>query len=168
MFRTEEQYKKELFKLNLVGRDEFYTHLIIQEYPLWVNQIIRGESIQKSEVDFLIKRRGFNKQEATNLRSLAKFLNTNSDSIIKFTTNHNNMKTPDAIKHLQKELKKDKGYRETWVANIAMPFYDEFNRWKKKNPGKHPNSQDIHKIGNKAAEDFLKILCDQIEYPSGR
>jgi hypothetical protein len=62
-------------KLDVQGRDDFRTSLIVQEFPFWVEAIRSGYAlIAKSEVEALIKRRGFNKSEATKFRGLATFL----------------------------------------------------------------------------------------------
>jgi len=65
------------------------------------------------------------------------------------------MKNP--IKKLVKSLHKDEGYYESWKANIAMSFYDQYNRTKKTK--KYLNNKDIHDIANQAAEEFLSLLC---------
>lgn len=49
-------------------------------------------------------------------------------------------------------IKKDSGYRESWKANIAMAFYDEFRRTPS---SKRTNLKAIHKIANKAADNFV-------------
>lgn len=62
-------------------------------------------------------------------------------------------KISKAIDTLRKSLKKDEGYRLAWQANIAMAFYDEFRRSKPK------NLSQVHEAANKAANEFLTILC---------
>ena len=71
----------ELQKLDLDGRDDFYTHLITQEIPMWLPKIRKGDTIPDSEVYWLIKRRGFNKQEAEKLKALAAWLNARGPEI---------------------------------------------------------------------------------------
>lgn len=63
----------------------------------------------------------------------------------------------NSIKKLRKAFKNDEEYRNAWIANIAMSFKDEYDRERRKK--KYLNSQDIHKIANNAADEFLKILC---------
>ncbi len=60
-----------------------------------------------------------------------------------------------AIAVLINALKTDEGYRIAWKSNIAMAFKDEYFR----NKSKYKNREDIHKIANTAADDFLKSLC---------
>jgi len=42
------------------------------------------------------------------------------------------MKLKKAIKKLVKELKIDKEYAYSWQSNIAMAFYDEYKKRKKR------------------------------------
>lgn len=60
------------------------------------------------------------------------------------------MESKDAIDHLCNAIKTDAGYRQTWKANIAMAFQDEYRR------------EYLHKgvweIANKAADNFLDLL----------
>jgi hypothetical protein len=58
------------------------------------------------------------------------------------------------IKKLVENLKKDKGYFFGWQSNIAMAFKDEYARCHKK----YKSKDDIHKIANKAAIEFLTLL----------
>lgn len=71
------------------------------------------------------------------------------------------MKLSKAIKKIQKSLATDPDYRNSWKANIAMSFKDVYKRQRKQNKKKYLNSQDIHEIANKAAVEFLAILCIQ-------
>jgi len=66
--------------------------------------------------------------------------------------------TCDAVNKLVSEMKKDPSYREGWKANIAMQFKDGVYWYKKKNNKKYLSSDDIHKIGNEAADNFLNLL----------
>lgn len=69
---------------------------------------------------------------------------------------------------LVKNLKKDKQLRETWQANIAMAYMDNWS-WHAKKTGKTVmNREDRHIISNNAADYFLKLLCDEIKCPGGR
>lgn len=64
-----------------------------------------------------------------------------------------------AMKVLISSLKKDKEFRRSWEANIAMAFKDNWH-WYKKEKGKvNINAGDRHVIANKAADYFLKQLC---------
>ena len=60
------------------------------------------------------------------------------------------------IKNLVEAFKDDPGYLESWKANIAMAFYDEYYRFKKKRS--YISGVDLHGIANRAAENFLKLL----------
>jgi len=71
----------ELQKLDLDGRDDFYTHLITQEIPMWLSKIRAGGSVEDKEVYWLIKRRDFNEQEAEKFKHLAKWLNARAKEI---------------------------------------------------------------------------------------
>ena len=68
------------------------------------------------------------------------------------------MTTKEAIDHLRKVLKEDESYRQTWVANIAVAFQDEFH-YSRKHSG-------IHEISNKAAERFLSNLIGVEDDPT--
>ncbi len=78
------------------------------------------------------------------------------------------MKTEDAIKHLEKELKGDKEYRETWKANIAMAYVDSVLLYKKKTKKNVLSASDLHIVANNASERFLGLLCNEVKYPKGR
>jgi hypothetical protein len=65
------------------------------------------------------------------------------------------MKTKTAIDHLAAELRKDDGYFESWKANIAMAFKDEYARRYKQ---RRHTRQAIHEIANQAAVNFLNLL----------
>jgi hypothetical protein len=67
------------------------------------------------------------------------------------------MKTKDAVDVLCDSLVHDEGYWICWQANIAMAFYDEWNRIA--NDGGLPcKPEHIHMIANSAANNFLKML----------
>jgi len=63
-------------------------------------------------------------------------------------------RTAKAVRILSKELKKDSAYYYGWQSNIAMAFFDAYNR----NPKKYKNREDIHEIANEAAINFLNLL----------
>lgn len=73
-----------------------------------------------------------------------------------------------ATKILVTALKKDKGLREAYHANIAMAFKDNCAQFKSKTGKKSLSKEDIHQIANNAAEYFLQLFCDEIKYPEGR
>ena len=60
----------------------------------------------------------------------------------------NKEKSP--IKDLIEALRKDHGYYDSWKANIAMAFHDEYCR--------SFRQMGIRDISNVAAENFLKLL----------
>jgi len=64
--------------------------------------------------------------------------------------------TEQAVQHLQRVLKDDDEYRYGWQSNIAMAFYDEYQ--KQKSLGYTIEDHNIHEIANKAANRFLDIL----------
>ncbi len=69
-----------------------------------------------------------------------------------------NLTTEQAVDHLVKALKVDPGYRYSWLANIAMQFKDEWQRSVDKS-GLPCTPDHIHEIANKAADEFLTLLC---------
>lgn len=74
----------------------------------------------------------------------------------------------DCTKELRVALRKDKKYRETWQANIAMAYHDAHNSFVVKTGKRNPNAQERHQIANNAANDFLKLLCNETEHTKGR
>ena len=58
------------------------------------------------------------------------------------------------IANLINELRSDEGYYYSWQSNIAMAFFDEYYR----NNKRYKNKDDIHKIANEAAKNFLNLL----------
>ena len=75
--------------------------------------------------------------------------------------NKNKMQVKDVLPTLQCALNDDLQYREGWKANIAMAFKDECKcrRYRVVNNKKHLSYEDIHKIANTAAENFITLLC---------
>lgn len=70
-------------------------------------------------------------------------------------------KVKDAIQILVEALKTDESCRIGWQANIAMAFKDEFYRI---NPElKNTSSYELHLIANKAADNFLDLLCNDTQ-----
>jgi len=68
--------------------------------------------------------------------------------------NHNTKGEIAMINKLIKKLKEDKDYYYGWQSNIAMAFKDEYDRDKKK----YKNREDIIRISNQAAQNFLNML----------
>lgn len=66
-----------------------------------------------------------------------------------------NISLVDAINMVCEEIKKDKGYRLSWEANIAMAFKDAFDF----SGYKHDN-EVVHEVANKAAAAFLDQLIN--------
>lgn len=60
----------------------------------------------------------------------------------------------NAVKKLAQELKNDTEFYNAYKSNIAMAFYDEYNRWGKR----YKNRTDIHAISNNAAMNFLNTF----------
>ena len=56
-----------------------------------------------------------------------------------------------AIRTITIALASDPDYWQSWKANIAVQFQDEFART-------HLH-RGVHEISNKAADNFLKLLC---------
>ncbi|WP_428668098.1 hypothetical protein [Runella sp.] len=74
----------------------------------------------------------------------------------------------NAVNVLTDALRKDKSLRQAYVANIAMAFKDKYDHYKNEKGLSVLDSQDIHNIANGAAEYFIQVLCDEIQYPEGR
>jgi hypothetical protein len=70
------------------------------------------------------------------------------------------MTTKAAVRQLVKALTSDPEYRESWKANIAMAFRDE---WSNANGdiglASVDKDQAVHLIANKAADNFLNLFC---------
>jgi len=69
----------------------------------------------------------------------------------------------EAIEIVCQALREDKEYYNSWQANIAMAFKDEFNNYPMSYRGENGkivnfNQEFIHKIANDAANNFLKLL----------
>ena len=60
----------------------------------------------------------------------------------------------NAVQTLAKALREDPGYWISWQANIAMQFQDECSRH-----GAKDLADNIHPISNRAANNFLDLLC---------
>lgn len=63
------------------ARDDFYVHLITQEIPFWYRATLDNKPIEDDEVEWLIKRRGFNEEESASFRTIAKFFKDNGQRI---------------------------------------------------------------------------------------
>ena len=66
-----------------------------------------------------------------------------------------------AVDRFRKELRNDEGFRESYKANIAMAFKDEYSSYKVELNKRYLGRLDIHKIANVAANNFLNLLCMQ-------
>lgn len=70
------------------------------------------------------------------------------------------------IDALVSALKNDDGYRETWKANLAMAFVDEYKKWGDgQSIGGPADRMELHLLANKAADNFLNTLCAQTIAP---
>jgi len=67
------------------------------------------------------------------------------------------MSIEKARKELTTAIKEDSDFREGYKASIAMAFKDEYTRFKGEKP--YLNSNDIHNMANKAADNFLNMWC---------
>jgi len=63
----------------------------------------------------------------------------------------------DAVKAVTEGLKNDPELREGYKANIAVPFQDAYEA-RQCNP---PDTAEIHRISNIAADYFLKLWCSE-------
>lgn len=67
--------------------------------------------------------------------------------------------TEQAVTKLVSELSNDPDYRMAWLANIAMAFKDQ-SIWDKRTW----NFEETHETANKAADYFLRLLCNDFKY----
>ena len=67
-------------------------------------------------------------------------------------------KLAKAVKTLCKELKKDPDLYFSYQSSIAVAFQDTYRRKLRDNNYDYLNSNDIHKISNEAAVEFLDLL----------
>lgn len=69
-----------------------------------------------------------------------------------------------AMRVVAQAIKADLGYRDGWISNIAMAFKDEVARIK---PIGLPSADSdlIHKVANKAANDFICLLIRDLTEP---
>lgn len=65
-------------------------------------------------------------------------------------------KIEEAIKTYREAFKKDKGFRESYKANIAMSFRDEYDRVRKEK-GRPLNLLEIQEVSNRAADNFINL-----------
>ena len=70
------------------------------------------------------------------------------------------MKTAEAVSHLQRKFKTDKGFRHSYKCTISCCFFDEAQDWKEKNKGKEINLVAIKEIADGAADRFLNLFCE--------
>lgn len=68
------------------------------------------------------------------------------------------MNIQEAMKIVTREIANDPNYRITWQANIAMAFKDQWMKTMEINSD-CVDYKTIHDIANKAANNFLDILC---------
>jgi hypothetical protein len=66
------------------------------------------------------------------------------------------MSTKDAVNKMRSELKRDKGFYETYHATISMAFYDEAKAMKIKIP-----HAKLIALSNAGATRFLKLFIDK-------
>lgn len=71
-------------------------------------------------------------------------------------------------KELIYKLKKDKALREAWKATIVVSVISSWSDHRKKTGKVAMNREDRYNIANNAAEHFLQLLCEEVEYPEGR
>lgn len=77
----EEEFFQGLDDLIIAGRDDFYTQLMWQELPLWMNTVSEKGEVPPDEVKWLVSRRGFNSAEASKLVKLSLYLTQNVEVV---------------------------------------------------------------------------------------
>lgn len=65
---------------------------------------------------------------------------------------------PEAVKVITKALKEDEGFYQSYQANIAIQFQDEFKR-QMGQIGRNEAIANIHQVSNNAAKNFLDLWC---------
>lgn len=78
------------------------------------------------------------------------------------------MSIKNEIEQMTNAMKKDKEYRNSFKATLAMSFKDNYYQYKKKTGKKQMSNEDIHIIANNGADYFLRLLCDEIKFIRGR
>lgn len=73
--------------------------------------------------------------------------------LMSYTTRKPEDRVKEAVKVLTEELKNDTELFNTYRANLAMQFKDEYSRDKTK----YKNKEAVHNIANKAAVNFLNL-----------
>jgi hypothetical protein len=63
------------------------------------------------------------------------------------------LEVADAVKVLANALKSDESFRQTWKANIAVSFEDEYHH------AKENRMISFHVLANKGADRFIDLLC---------
>jgi len=58
---------------------------------------------------------------------------------------------------IESKIKTDPELFNTFKANIAMAFKDEFERHNKKHGNKRKTREEVHQIANTAATNFLNL-----------
>lgn len=56
-----------------------------------------------------------------------------------------------AVNVLSRAMQEDKGFRDSWQANIAMPIYDRLSGW---------DHESKHAFSNRTADVLMKHLFD--------
>jgi len=69
------------------------------------------------------------------------------------------MKLEQAVQKLIDALKTDKGFRDGYVANIAVAFQDVYDEMRYNLKKAALNRKEIVQVSNIAAERFLEVLC---------
>lgn len=75
--------------------------------------------------------------------------------------NKETVELKEAIETLCNALREDKSegsYYHSWLCNISMTFKDELNRYYEEHGNMDMGRSRIHKVTNKAAENFLNLL----------
>ena len=62
---------------------------------------------------------------------------------------------------IETQIRKGKGLFEAYQANIAMSFVDHAYHWKKFHKKCYLSGNDIHKIANDSAKNFLNMWLNR-------
>ncbi len=84
-------------------------------------------------------------------------------------TNTEDISVSDALKVIKKAFQSDPEFKESYRANIAMPFVDQYANHrgfndddKKWTPEQRIDFMVVHKMANEAADRFLDIWMSNI------
>lgn len=75
----------------------------------------------------------------------------------------NNFTAADALVVIRNRIKEDKEFKNGWISNVAMSFYDAWMKRKRDEPefGSGVSMADVRALANEAANNFLSLVFGQ-------